>query len=65
MEELIRMVNLVGLRLAIDNMVAAGFEMGYAAAIDDQVPARPLRDPLRRPKSSPGVRVAVLPRRKR
>lgn len=33
-------------RIGLDNMLAAAFEMGYAAAVDDRTPARPLRDPL-------------------
>lgn len=29
-------------RIGLDNMIAAGFEMGYAAAIDDRTPVKPL-----------------------
>lgn len=32
----------VQLRIGIDNMIANGFEMGYAAAIDDGSPGRAL-----------------------
>lgn len=32
------------LRIAIDNVIAAGFEMGYHAAKDDMVPRRALLD---------------------
>lgn len=33
-------------RIGIDNMIANGFEIGYAAAIDDQIPRRALVDRL-------------------
>lgn len=37
--------DLAKFRIGVDNMIAAGFELGYAAALDDARPARALRDP--------------------
>ena len=39
--------NPVQFKIGIDNMVASGFEMGYAAALDDLEPRRALRDAAR------------------
>lgn len=39
---LIVIVDPVAMRIGVDNMVAMGFEMGYAAATDDREPARSL-----------------------
>lgn len=47
MEDLSMIVdNPEAFRIGMHNMVASAFEMGYAAAVDDRAPNRPLRDPL-------------------
>lgn len=55
--------NPVQFRIGIDNMIAAGFEMGYAAAVDDRVPARALRDEPRKPRAERVARLSVKRRK--
>jgi hypothetical protein len=42
---LIARSGIVPFRIGVDNMIASGFEMGYAAAVDDRKPARALGGP--------------------